>query len=658
MAKWGRKNRKGFEPVSAQEQLRPLEPRMGDLTVGDYANGMPNIRLGEMFKSFFKQMWWVIPLFVLGALGAWYYSLDFKRSYSGDGRILVQFSDDYAYNPVGQSGQNTGLSQTIDTITLTEAAIMKNGEIIDQVIGEMTAARLAPDAYNKVTGAPNETERKIAWMELRNEVGNAYLVMPRAKSSIIDVSFEHENPDVAVETTNAFIDAYMSFRRQVFVEGSDEVISERRQATEDQLSSNERAIARFLKRNDISDFTSEQDGLRERTEDLKASLNGTRASIAETEAALARVEDQLRQTPETIDLYRDDRAAQRVAQAELELGQLLAKYLPTSDPVRQKQTELNELRALQSTYNGKASGGRRVGPNPTHQELTERRNTLASTADSLREREFTLQRQLNSADAKIRRLTSLNPEYQNLLRERETLNTRLNSYNAKEQEALVDAEQSAVDAENVKVISYAKYPNKGRNMQLLVFAIASFAWGLVLFFIAMIRVFLDPRLYSTPQQVRSPDVRENVADISPVEAPAYDPIPEPVSPYDPGQPLSPNPYEMPAATAYAEAGYAPSGYDQGMTPQQGQYYAYGAQSYAAPQADAYAPTAGYDQYGRPQRAPFEPGYADPQPTDFQGSAALDLSHNPYATGQAQAGAFETATGYVDESGRPVPPPPQ
>jgi len=151
----------------------------------------------------------------------------------------------------------------------------------------------------------------------------------------------------------------------------------------------------------------EQTGLRERTEDLKASLNGTRASIAEAEAALAAVEDQLRQTPETIDLYVDDRAQQRVAQAELELRQLMAKYLPTSDPVKQKQTELNELRALQSANGGRASGGRRVGPNTTHQTLMENRNELVATADSLREREFTQQRQLNSADAKVRKLTQI-----------------------------------------------------------------------------------------------------------------------------------------------------------------------------------------------------------------------------------------------------------
>lgn len=661
MTNWGRNNQKGFEPLSAQRGSRSNEPRVGDLTVGDYANGMPNIRLGEMFKSFGRQLPWVIILFVIGAAAAWHFTRDFKRDFSGDARIFVQLGDEYVYNPVGQAANGTGLATTIDTITLTEAAIMKNGEIIDQVIGEMTGQRLAPKKYEKVLNAPNERERKIAEMELRKEIAGAYKVMPRPKSSIIDVVFTHEDPDVAVETTNAFVDAYLSFRRQVFVEGSSDLITERREATEDQLKANEQAIARFLRRNNISDFTSEQSGLRERTEDLKASLNTTRASISETEAALARVEDQLRVTPETIDLYRDDRTAQRVAQAELELGQLLAKYLPTSDPVRQKQTELNELRALQSSYGGKASGGRRVGPNPTHQALETQRNTLASTADSLREREFTLQNQLNSADGKIRRLTSLTPEFQNLLRERETLNTRLNSYNAKEQESLVDAQQAEASAENVKVISYAKFPNKGRNMRLLMFVLAAGAWGLVLFFIAMIKVFLDPRLYAVPGQGRSR--HDDMPEMDERSIPDYATIPEPVPGYNPGQPATANPYAAPAATPYMAAplgGTVDYGSSQGAQP-------YEAQDLPSYQAPGYGTTAYADSYasqGQPQ-APqtMQTGYAEPQSPPYQGNTALDLSQNPYLTGQATAGSFDDPTGvygaqpnrFVDEYGNPIPP---
>ncbi len=628
-----RRGRKTFEPMSSTQT-----PRMGDLTVGDYANGMPNIRLGEMFKSFIRQIIWVGPLLVIGIIVAFYLTKDLKRVYSGDGRIMVQLGEEYVYNPVGQSGNGNGLMTTIDTITLTESALMKNSEIVQRVIGRMAPPLNANgpnrtnspaqnlfdrEGFEKINKASNERDRQDAIMELRKSVESNYLVMPRPKSTIIDVSFKHENPDIAVATLNAFIDEYLSFRRQVFVEGSSELIADRREATEQQLNANERAIARFLKKNNVADFTSEQTGLRKRTEDLKASLNGTRASIAETEAALAQVEDQLRQTPETIDLYRDDRAAQRVAQAELELRQLMAKYLPTSDPVKQKQTELNELRALQSSYGGKASGGRRVGPNPTHQALTTQRNTLAATADSLREREFTQQRQLNSADRKIRKLTDLSPTYENLLRERETLKSRLNSYNAKEQEALVDAQQAEAQAENVKVISTAKFANKGRNMQKLAWLGASAAWGLVLFFLAMIRVFLDPRLYAVPGVVRTVPVEDSVVDLGPI----HDPIPEAVPVYDPSQRPAPSPYVTPAAEYAAADPYAHTGYVD-----------YGQNAYADPHA-ADAGTYSYPaDYAQPQQAaPY---------TTYSGNTAVDLSHNPYAAGEVQAGSLNDTPPYT------------
>lgn len=615
-----RRGRNTFEPVSSTHT-----PRMGDLTVGDYANGMPNIRLGEMFKSLMRQAPWVIILLIIGSGLAYYLTKDLKRTYTGDASIMVQLGEEYVYNPVGQSSNGGGLMTTIDTITLTEAGLMRNDELIARVINRMTSGngsmtpaqaelRFAKSEYQKINSAKrrgNNRDLQDATMKLRNTVASSYVVAPRAKSSIIDVSYKHVNPDVAVETVNAFVDEYLSFRREVFVEGSSELISERRVATEEQLNSNERAIARFLKKNNVGDFVSEQGGLRKRTEDLKASLNGTRASIAETEAALALVEDQLRKTPATIDLYRDDRASQRVSQAELELGQLLAKYLPTSDPVRQKQAELNELRSLQSSYGGKVSGGRRVGPNPTHQALTTRRNTLAATADSLREREFTQQRQLNSADAKIRKLTALTPEYENLLRERSTLEARLTSYNAKEQEALVDAQQAEARAENVKVISRPEFANKGRNMRKWAWLGATLAWGLILFFIAMIRVFLDPRLYAVPAAARAVPQPEPLVDLNAAQAP----IPEAVPVYNPPQPYAPNPYEaQPAA-------------------------------YGSP--DQYSQP---DPYAQPAYAQnYQPAYANPNAVpqeSYVGNTAMDLSQNPYASGQVEAGALSAPNPYT------------
>ena len=602
---------------TADVQTEPLAatgtygaPRAADLTVGDYANGIPNIKLGAMIRSLFRQMLWVVPLMVLGAPVAWILTNDFKRTYSGEGTIMVQLGDEYVYQPVAGSGATSSLLQTPDTITLNEVAIIKNPEVMDRVLGEMMSrpgnvTRYAPDIARKLqSSGPGTLDYQLAYMELRKKMDKEFFVAARPKSSIIDLAYKHEDPQLAVSTLNALMDAYMSYRRTVFVEGAGDLIAQRRMDTETQLKAVDRQISAFLKKNGISDFDSEQKGASKRTEDLKAALNAERARIAETERALAVVEDQLRGLPETIDLYVDDRASNRIAQAELELKQLLAKYLPTSDPVRQKQLELNELKSLQRANNGQATGGRRVGPNPVFQTLLTRRNTLQSTANSLREKEFTLQRQLDSVDGKLARLTALSPAFNDLLRERETLTNRLRTYLSKEQEALINQQQAEASAENVREIARATYPIKGRDMHKLAFAFAMLAWGFTLFMLALFRVFADPRLYATP-----PGTRMALRGPEPV---LHDPIPEPVSPYQPATPLP---------DEYAPAAYAPA--------PEWQAQEYGQASYADP--------AGYaDPYAQPGAAYAPMDAYAPVTADGTTAWAPAVPDNPYLAGASAA----------------------
>lgn len=650
-------------PVSHNAAAAPA-PRVGDLTVGDYANGMPRIRLGEFFNSFARQLRWVIPLMLIGTAGAWYLTKDLKRTYTGEGRVLVQLGSEYVFQDATNQNASQGLTMTPDHIVLNEIGIMKNADIIEKVVGEMSSSgrfgqtRFAKDAFKKINAARNDADRQNAWVELYTEVERSFAVMPQPKSSIVDLSYKHEDPQVAVETLNAFIEEYLDARKRLFVEGSSDGIAERRRSTEEQLKENERKIARFLNQNGISDFDSERTGVTKRTEDLRTELNTLRGTMTEAERALATVEAQLRNTPEQIDLYVDDRTSQRVAAAELELKQLLAKYLPGSQPVRQKQTELAELRSLQGSSAGQAAGGRRIGPNPVFQELMTRRNTLQAQADSLREKDVTLQRQLDAADNKVRQLASLNPSYQNLLRERNTLDTRLKSYTSREQEAIVNQDQAEASSENVKVITYASRPRKGSNTRLLMFALSTVAWGLTLFMLALMRVFLDPKLYASSSVARvSGDRRADGRQTqTPYQQPSYAPPAEYTPDYAPQYaPAAHQGYD----NSVPEAVPAPHGF--GAAPSVAARVAnMGGGMSAASAAPTQAPSVssggaveyqpgaaqGYpgaatayagDPYAAQGSNPYAAGGYAPQPmAGYGGNAAVDYYANPYAQAPVQA----------------------
>ena len=591
-----------------------------DLTIGDYANGAPNIRLSQIPASFGRQIPWMIPALAIMIGASWYFTKDIKRTYTADGRILVQLGPEYVYNPAGGSGtNNSGITITPDQVVLTEIDIIKNSEIIDQVINQMIASpanggvggeRFAPKLYEKWVSA-SPADKVDRWNNIVKFVDRNYVVMPKPKSSIVNLVYKHEDGEVAVKTLNAFMTAYQSFRKDIFVLETTGQIAERRAATEEQLNSVENQIQRILDKNGISEFATEQKGVQKRAEEQKAALNTLRGQLSAVEAALAATEDQLRATPATINLYVDDRASQRLAQAELEKRQLLAKYLPTSNPVRAKEAEISEIRAAISANGGEPAGGRRVGPNTVYQALMTQRNTYQAQADSFREQEVTLQAQLNAAQSSVTRLRKLGPTYTSLVREKTSLEERLKRYNAKEGEALVNQAVEETSAENIKIITTPTMPRKGRNMKKVMFALASLGSIFTVMMLALLRVFLDPRLYGPPavQRIKSSDHRGR-------RQSDYDEIPEPVAAY--AKPAEREPAFAPAAAVTASIPRSP--HDNS--------------AYRAQPNQAYADMSTMGQGQNAAPGPFVPEPYTPQPyesANVYADGTPSVSPQPYVS---------------------------
>ncbi len=476
---------------------------------GDHA-AAGNIRLSAVPASIARQIKWMIPLFLVLVLLSFWFTRNIKRQYIADGRVLVLLGSDYVYNPVtGVGNVGSPLTITTDQVVLTEIGIIKNSAIIDQVTNKMIASpanggvggeRFAPKLYERwvKAGAEDKVDR---WNDLVKSVDTSYAVIPSPKSSIVDLVYKHHDGEVAVKTLDTLMTAYGNFRKEKFVNSKTPLVEKRRIDTEEQLAAIEVKIQAVLNKHGISDFVSEQIGVQTRAEALRAHLNTLTGSLAAAEAALAASEDQLRALPPTIDLYVEDRASQRLAQAELEKRQLLAKYLPTSSPVRKKEAEIKELKAQINSNGGRPSGGRRVGPNPVYQTLLTQRNTYQANADSLREQEIALEKQLIAVGAKVKRMRQLAPAYTNLVREKTIIEARLEGLQARETEALVN-EKQIESSDNIKFITRPSIPRKGRNMKKILFALGVMGSLFSVLMLALLRVFLDPRIYGPGPQAR------------------------------------------------------------------------------------------------------------------------------------------------------------
>ena len=204
-------------------------------------------------------------------------------------------------------------------------------------------------------------------------------------------------------------------------------------------------------------------------------------------------------------------------------------------------------------------GGRRVGPNTVHQALMTQRNTYQAQADSFREQEATVQAQLNGAVGKVTRMRKLGPRYKNLVREKTSLEEQLKILKAKEQVALVNQQQQDAKSDNIKIITRPSSPRKGRNMKKIMFVLAAFGSIFTVFMLALLRVFLDPRLYGPGPQQRLRQTPQAEPETS------FDQeIPEPVPSYSPEAEPQQQPAYAPAASEEAQDGpveYQPSAYE-------------------------------------------------------------------------------------------------
>ncbi len=596
-----------------------------------------NVRLSAIPGSFIRQLKWMLPLFVVLGLLSFFLTRDIKRQYIADGRILVQLGPEYVYNPATGTNAASPLLITPDQVVQTEIGIIKNSAIIDQVINQMIASpqdggvggeRFAPKLYEKWVKAP-QSQKNDRWNDIVKMVEKSYIVSPKPKSSIVNLAYKHTDGEVAVKTLAALMAAYENFRKNKFIVDQSGQVAERRADTEDQLASIEAQIQKLLNRNGVSDFKTEQTGVQKRAEDLKTKLSTVRGKVVAAEASLAAAEDQLRKIKPTIDLYVDDRAAQRLAQAELEKRQLLAKYLPGSTPVRAKEAEIRELRAQIKANGGKPSGGRRVGPNPVYQALLTQRNTFQATADSLREQEIILQKQVNAAIAKVKRLRELGPKYENLMREKATVEARLKGLQARETRALVSLKQQDNPSENIKIITRPTTPRKGRNMGKILFALGLVGSAFTVFMLGLLRVFLDPEIYGPgPEARRGTEYTSNGYGTG---------IPEPI-PYNVPQETEPAPYPSRAPAAAHMAGvheaHPVSHYEQDIY----------SDEFAQPYQEPVSATGTYDTFA-PSPVPIETIPTWTKSDQSGGSVSEDISQaQPYPTTNIQPASVPTQYG--------------
>ncbi|WP_421858497.1 GumC family protein [Oceanicaulis sp.] len=432
-----------------------------------------------------------IPLAVLA-----YVSL--TPSYTAGSRLLV-IMDDEDLTP-GAAG--TGGEFMFDQIMQSEADLLASEEVRRRMLIELT-------------GAADPQQLKT--------LGEGFGVSRAPNASFLIATFKNEDADVAANTVNAIVDAYLRYRVELLTGGFEGGVQARLDAAERDAQAAQQALRTFLADNAITDFETELNSALGRLADLQGRKLAADADAAQARALAQALEQRLQDIPQTIELYVENSVTGQLLDLQVRQAELMARYQPDAPPVLAVEREIEALERFVQEGRANGQGQRRTGVNPIWQELESSRLQQESNAAGQERLASSLNAQLRAARTAVERFRALQSEYDRLTRAVSARSAAADQLSVQAADAMARRDMPPGGADAIRIVSRATPPVQAQsNRKLAVMAVGVLAGGIALL-LGLIRGYVAAvRQAAPPQRPNPPEPRAPSN-----ERPEAEPAPEP-----------------------------------------------------------------------------------------------------------------------------------
>ena len=428
--------------------------------------------LGDLLALVWRQRMIMLAVFAgvtaLGLVAA----VGMKTSYTAYSNLIVRLGQEYVYNPqVGDAARGTAPES--DQVVQSEVEILSSTALKQRVIRRIGLDKLYPAlgrAYAKASSEAKRTEIEGAAVKAMD---SALKIGTAPGTAVVRLSFDHAEPQMAAQALNVMIEEYLAYRSSVLAERDSGALAGQRLAFQNRLGVIDSTFQKFLADNGIGDFDTEKSSMGQLYTALITESYSLQAQLSEAQGRLTATNRSASTAPPEIGLYQDvdGSAATKLMQLKIDRQDLLSRYRPDAQPVRDLDQKIAALQALTSSPQGTAAGAKRVGVNPVYQSLQTEKNTLEAQTASIQARQAVVARELEQVTRRRQILAQLEPQYQALAREREVLSTNVRNFIVREQESEAAQALAAKSNDNIRVVERAQVPLKGKSLKKAVLAL-------------------------------------------------------------------------------------------------------------------------------------------------------------------------------------------
>jgi uncharacterized protein involved in exopolysaccharide biosynthesis len=459
-----------------------------------YVTARPRYGLADVVGLMFRELVLMIIIFLVVFAIGFAGVMTLKKTYTATAEVYAGAGQEYVYESRVGTVTERASPPPSGEIAQTEANILTSRDV------KLRAVRaLGVQTFQKTGGKPATGSLAKQEGDAIRAITEGLVVGTSPTSSIISLSYESDNAEKSAKVLAAILESYKAYRREVFQDNSTSAIDTQRQTFQDELGDVDDAYERFLASNDIGDFATAKASAAATYQTTFTDRLSTQAQLSQAARRVETITAQLSTVPAEIVLQQDlNIAAQdQILQKRTERENLLSRYQPDSQPVRDIDAQIAQLQAYVAGGDTVGAKEVRTGPNPSWVALDTARTTAEADRDALAARLAVLDQQLATLRERQARLTRLESENAILSGNRDVLTANIKEFQQRGSQSRADNDLVASGADNVRILSHPAAPTKGSSLKAPLLALVFLFAGFTALCVGLLRVFTR-RGFATP----------------------------------------------------------------------------------------------------------------------------------------------------------------
>jgi uncharacterized protein involved in exopolysaccharide biosynthesis len=415
------------------------------------------IDMREVLITLFKHRYRILAIFLSIVIAVTVISFSMRPVYEARSSLMVKFGREYIYNPaIGDTKISTSFqSFPKEEAIRSEIQILTSDDLVKKVIESLGLENIYPDLIKKDSVKISPLEAAITRFSKYFSVKNI------KKSNVIEISFQHENPEIAASAVNQLVELFKEKHLQVLSSPKSSFLEKQLIIYREKLKASEDDLEDFKQKYKIFSIDEQISLLLKQRMDLDTSLKTAQNRTHELEQALTYPPADgpivFKNAPYYTETERYkviDDAKAKLLSLQLKEQELLGKYKEGSRMIVNVRKEIELVRTF----------------------LVEQEENLAKAEmNALKAKSSTINNQMKQLDGEIEKLTFRVKQFQNLQRELDTHERNYTAYVNKLEEARISEDMDRQKIANIGVIQEAirpaepVKPNKSLNIALGIF---------------------------------------------------------------------------------------------------------------------------------------------------------------------------------------------